>query len=148
MFLRRPGRHRKGVMRMSTMMREKLQSMMDHVKDNLRVASHNQKTWYKNSRLRTFQQGDQVLVLLPTSSSKLLAQWQGPYEIIKPVGKVNYQVQMHDHRKKTRILHVNMLQRSHTPSSPNYLTKEIHNGNSEEMASHHGMMTRRKAGQN
>ena len=41
---------------------------------------------------------------------------------------------MHDRRKKTRILHVNMLQRWHTPSSPNYLTKEIHHGNSEEMA--------------
>ena len=130
-----PEKSDENVLSYITMMREKLQSMMDHVQDNLRVANHNQKTWYdKNSRQRTFQQGDQVLVLLPTSSSKLLAQWQGPYEIIKPVGKVNYQVQMHDRRKKTRILHVNMLRRWHTPSSPNYLTKEIHHGNSEEMA--------------
>lgn len=36
----------------------------------------------------------QVLVLLPTPISKLLAQWQGPYEVVKAVGKVNYLVDM------------------------------------------------------
>ena len=41
--------------------------------------------------------GDQVLVLLPTSSNKLLAQW--PYQVLKKVGKVNYLVDMYDHRK-------------------------------------------------
>ena len=49
-----------------TMMREKLQSMMDYVKDHLRVASHNQKTWYDtNSCLWTFRQGVYYPHLLP-----------------------------------------------------------------------------------
>ncbi len=34
----------------------------------------------RGTRLRKFAPGDKVLVLLPTSSSKLLAKWQGPFE--------------------------------------------------------------------
>lgn len=33
-----------------------------------------------------------VLLLLPSSSNKLLVEWQGPYEIIERVGEVNYRV--------------------------------------------------------
>lgn len=50
-----------------------------------------------------------MLVLLPTSTSKLLAQWQGPYRVIRGTGKVNYLVDMHDRRKQHRVFHVNML---------------------------------------
>ena len=35
-----------------------------------------------------------------TSTSKLLAQWQGPYEVVKPIGEVDYMINMHDRRKK------------------------------------------------
>ncbi|XP_039608797.1 uncharacterized protein LOC120528708 [Polypterus senegalus] len=35
----------------------------------------------RNSSLREFQLGDRVLMLVPTSHSKLLAHWQGPYEV-------------------------------------------------------------------
>ena len=38
---------------------------------------------------REFQPGDQVLVLLPTSTSKSLAQWQDPYKVVKCVGEVD-----------------------------------------------------------
>ncbi len=37
--------------------------------------------------------GEQVLVLLPTESNKLLDQWQGPYRVVKKIGKVDY---LHD----------------------------------------------------
>ena len=60
-------------------------------------------------RLREFEVGDTVLVLLPTSTSKLLVKWQGPYQITKLVGLVNYRVDMHDRRKRFRIFHFNML---------------------------------------
>ena len=49
------------------------------------------------------------MVLLPTATSKLLAQWQGPYQVVKRMGKVTYMVDMHDHRKRRRVFHVNML---------------------------------------
>ena len=37
--------------------------------------------YYKKARTRTFKVGQKVLVLLSSSSSKLLAQWKGPYEV-------------------------------------------------------------------
>ena len=36
--------------------------------------------------------GSKVLVLLPTSMSKLKAQWQGPYSVVAQKGRVNYEV--------------------------------------------------------
>ena len=60
--------------------REKLSQMSELVRETLAKAQLYQKTWYdKGVHLREFKMGDLVLVLLPTSSSKLLAQWQGPY---------------------------------------------------------------------
>jgi len=50
-------------------------------------------------------------VLLPTSSNKLLAQWQGPYCILRKVGKVDYEVLMPDKRKRKKVFHVNMLKK-------------------------------------
>ena len=39
--------------------------------------------------------GEKVLVLLPTSTNKLLAQWQGSYEeLVKKINKVIYQADM------------------------------------------------------
>ena len=66
-----------------------------------------------------------MLVLLPTSASKLLAQWQGPYPVLKRVGRVNYQVDMHDRRKRKRIFHVNMLRSWHAPPATGYYSEEV-----------------------
>ena len=88
---------------------EKMERMTELVKENSVKAKAQQKTWYdRNARSREFQPGDQVLVLLPTSTSKLLAQWQGPYPVIRSVGSVNYQIDMVGKRKRKRIFHVNM----------------------------------------
>lgn len=66
-----------------------------------------QKSWYnKNARERHFEPGDMVLLLLPTSSSKLLAQWQGPYRVEKKVSRVDYLIQMPQRRKKKQIFHI------------------------------------------
>ena len=48
----------------------------------------------KEVRLREFEVGDTVLVLLPTSTSKLLVRWQGPYQITKLVGLLNYHMHL------------------------------------------------------
>ena len=89
---------------------EKLRDMAEIVEENLTRVQSKQKRWYdKGARLREFKKGDPVMVLLPTSSSKLLAQWQGPYQIIERTGKVTYRVDLHDRRKRQRIFHVNML---------------------------------------
>ena len=48
-------------------------------------------------------------MLLPTTSNKLLAHWQGPYCVIRKVGKVNYEIVMPNKRKRRKVFHVNML---------------------------------------
>ena len=83
------------------LMRERLESMSDLVQRNMKQAQAQQKLWYdRTARRRVLQEREKVLVLLPTSTSKLLAQWQGPYTIVKRVGKVNYMVDMADRRKR------------------------------------------------
>ena len=58
-------------------MREKLQKTAEK---NLYRAQHNQKLWYdRTARTREFSTVVRVLVLLPTSTNKFRAQWQGPY---------------------------------------------------------------------
>ena len=100
--------------------REQLQQMTDLVEQNMEKAQANQKKWYdRNARSRKFEPGDQVLVLLPTSTSKLLAQWQGPYEVVKPIGEVDYMINMHDRRNKRRVFHVNMLKQFHCSTDEN-----------------------------
>ena len=61
------------------LMQERLAMMTELVQENLGRAQRVQND--RNARLREFKPGDSVLVLLPTSTSKLTAQWQGPYEV-------------------------------------------------------------------
>lgn len=50
---------------------------------NMKVA---QKTWYNKGM--AFQPGQQVLLLLNASDSKLLAKWARPYSVPKCLGNV------------------------------------------------------------
>ena len=76
---------------------ERLKKLCDIVRENLEDAQAMQKTWYNcHSRDREFNHGDEVLVLLPTSTNKLLAGWRGPYPIVRRVNRVNYEVEMTD----------------------------------------------------
>ena len=69
------------------LMRER---MSEEAQVNQQATSEHQKTWYdRGARDRSFKPGE---VLLPTTTSKLTAQWQGPYRVVKAVGKVNYLV--------------------------------------------------------
>ena len=111
---------------------DKLEAMKEAVHNNLRKAQQQQKVWYdENSRERSFAVGDWVLVLLPTSASKLTAQWQGPYRVVECMGKVNYAVHMHDHRKHRRVFHVNMLRPWHPPVSV-FSVQQVDGENEEE----------------
>ena len=103
--------------------------MTDHVQENLKAEGVCKKKWYdRNDGDRSFQVGDQVLVLLPSTTSKLTAQWQGPYQVLSRVGKVNYLIHMPDHNKKKQVLHVNMLQKWHYPPVSVLLARKGHRG--------------------
>ena len=51
---------------------------------------------------------------LPTSTNKLLAEWQGLYPIVCRVGRVVYKIDMENRRRRKRRFHVNMLQMDRT----------------------------------
>ena len=57
--------------------------MSSLVCENLTKAQKKQKD--QNARNREVQEGEWVLVLLPTSNNKLLACWQRPYGRVGPV---------------------------------------------------------------
>lgn len=61
--------------------------------ENLRVTQEAQaQTYNQDTQGRGFKAGDRVRLLLPSSESKLLARWQGPYEVVQKVGPVTYEV--------------------------------------------------------
>ena len=79
------------------MLRETLEEMSELVGKNVEGAQKCQKNWYdRNARERELLSGEEVLVLLPTSSNKLSAQWQGPYRVLSRVSGVNYDVHIPD----------------------------------------------------
>lgn len=49
------------------------------------------------------------MLLLPTSSNKLLAQWQGPYSVVRQVGPVTYEISHPDKGKVSQVYHINLL---------------------------------------
>ncbi len=73
--------------------RTKLHTLGQLFMENLLRAQDKQSRLYnRGARLSNFTPGDKVLELLPTSSSKLLAKWQGPFEVTRRVGNLNYEV--------------------------------------------------------
>ena len=85
-----------------------------------------QKAWYDcNAKDRELSPGDRVLVLLPTSTNKLLVEWQGPYSISRRVGRVTYEVDMKDRRRRKRIYHINMLHEWVAQDAPGYWVDEV-----------------------
>ena len=67
----------------------------------------------KRASLRSLQPKDKCLILLPSSSSKLLAQWKGPFEVIEKLNTVNYKIKV---RGVDKVFHINMLKLYHDPT--------------------------------
>jgi hypothetical protein len=96
-------------------MREKLKLFMDMANQNESVAKQKEKVYYdRRTRKRSLKVGDKVLLLLPTSHTKLLAEWKGPYEIVGKKGPVDYVVKVKDSDK---VYHINMLKQFFTRES-------------------------------
>ena len=114
--------------------RENLETMTEIAHNNLLKSQKRQKVWYdRQARERSFSVGDKVLVLLPTSTNKLQAEWQGPYVITKKMGPVDYQVDMKDRRKRLRIYHINMLRGWYTSEATSFCVEAIDETLEEEV---------------
>ena len=91
-------------------LRAKLHTLGRLSRENLLQAQERQRRLYdRGARLRQFAPGDKVLLLLPSSSSKLLARWQGPFVVTRRVGDVDYEVERSDRGGSTQTYHVNLL---------------------------------------
>ena len=92
----------------------------------------------EREREREFETGEEVLVLLPTTSNKLFAQWQGPYRMLHRVGEANYEVHMPHKRKRKTIFHVNMLKRWYQPEATCMWAAEVDPEEEEDVPSWRG----------
>ena len=63
----------------------------------------------RKSKMRVLNEGDEVLVLLPTDHNKLLLKWQGPFSVVKRTRECDYVVKLSSGSEK--VLHINMLKK-------------------------------------
>jgi hypothetical protein len=88
-------------------MRERLKEFMRLSNENESLNKTKEKVYYdKTSRARKFRVGEKVLLLLPSSTSKLLSEWKGPFEVVRRINKVDYVIRVNE---VERTYHVNML---------------------------------------
>ena len=92
-----------------TELRESLEDSLKLAQEELEKSKKRYKRHYdQKAKPRRLEVGDQVLILLPTDSNKLLMQWRGPYTVESRVGANDYRVKM---GSKTKTYHINMLKK-------------------------------------
>ena len=89
---------------------ERVQAIRDKVALSFKeVSARRKEKLVKNSVMRKFKVGDSVLLRIPGIDGKLVAAWEGPYEIGKVVGPVTYELDLGSRR--TRLAHVNTIKK-------------------------------------
>ena len=90
-------------------LQERLNATCDMARKELTKASAKYKRHFDvRAKERRFECGDRVLLLLPTSSNKLIMQWRGPYEVVKRVARNDYRLMVKGNEK---TYHANLLKR-------------------------------------
>ncbi|KAL0170492.1 hypothetical protein M9458_035088, partial [Cirrhinus mrigala] len=90
-------------------MRERIERVMPLVREHLTKAQQSQQRIYNRAaQPREFQSGDRVTVLVPTSASKFLATWQGPYTVTERVGPVTYRLRQPGRRPSVDPVAIDM----------------------------------------
>lgn len=84
-------------------MRQQLEKTTALACEHLSKSQVKQKRWYDNASGCTFEQGEEVLLLLLTS--------EGPLQVRRRVGPVMYEVYMPARKQSLQTFHVNMLQK-------------------------------------
>ena len=92
--------------------RTKLAESTELAQQHLLESQSKMKTWYdQDARGQAYEEGEEVLVLLPTSSRSLEARWQGPFKIKRKLSDLNYEIDVGHSSKRLKIFHVNLLKR-------------------------------------
>ena len=101
-------------------LKDKLAQCAKLAAENADVSASRYKTYFDlRSQDRHFKVGDEVLILLPDSTSKLLMSWSGPYKVLERRNKVNYLI---DEKGKPKLYHANLLRQYHRRASVNQAT--------------------------
>ena len=98
--------------------RARLEEMTDLVSKNTREAQQRQKTAYdRTARSRTFEVGEEVLVLLPRVGNPLKLEWAGSYKVIRKTSPVDYEIKTSGRRHPRKIVHINLMKKWYKPTS-------------------------------
>ena len=115
-------------------MHKRLEEMSDLVTANLKRAQAKQKQTYdKRVQVQPLEVGDEVLVLNPTRQRKLQLQWTGPYQIVRKVTPVDFEVEMPGRRQERKIYHANLLKKWH-PQKGTQVLMALHHIDPPEQA--------------
>lgn len=95
-----------------------LSKVRTFARDNLKQAQHSMKANFdKKAKIRTFNEGDEVLAFIPAPKAPLQIKYHGPYNILQKVGDNNYVISTPDRRKSKQLIHVNLL-KLYKPRAP------------------------------
>lgn len=90
-------------------LQERLEETCQLAREELRKSKDRYRIQYnKKARSRSFKEGEEVLLLLPTDHNKLLMQWKGPFKIVSKTSVMNYQL---DLGKRKQTFHANLLKK-------------------------------------
>ena len=99
-------------------LRDKLTECARLAAQNADVSVKRYKSYFDlKSQDRQFKPGDEVLVLLPSETNKLLISWAGPYQVLERRGKVDYVI---DHPRGPKVYHANLLKRYYRRTQVNF----------------------------
>ena len=96
-------------------LRERIEGTCKTAREELEKSARRYKRYYdRTAKSRILQENEEVLLLLPTDTSKLLVQWKGPYKVVERTGKYTYKIQMPGN---TKVFHINMLKQYFRPKT-------------------------------
>ena len=90
-------------------LRERMEEGIKVAHKSLQQAQRRYKKYYdRKAKQRKFQEGHEVLIMLPTDVNKLLMQWKGPFKIEKKMGPNDFKIRIDG---KSKVYHANMLKK-------------------------------------
>jgi hypothetical protein len=105
---------RKSIVQFVLEMRERLRTALKQANIYAVQQKSKSKIWYdQKARERSFEEGQEILALLPLQNNPLQAKYFGPYRVLKKLGPVDYLIDTPGRRKTQRICHVNLLKPYH-----------------------------------
>ena len=99
-------------------MKERLRVMEELVqKKETKAKAEMKKGYDKHAVVREFSMGLLVLVRTPDLQGKLSDIWDGPYEVVRKVSQVVYELAVPTRRSKSLVAHVNRLKAWKNPEA-------------------------------